>query len=103
MRGFLFGLIAIAVWPVSAQVQFQRQGDEIHVQIDGKPYTTFYLAPGGNKPYIYPLSTADGVVVTRHFPMEEFPGETKDHPHHRGLFFAHGEINGYNFWATEPN
>jgi hypothetical protein len=34
--------------------------------------------------------------------MEEFPGETKDHPHHRGMYFAHGDINGINFWQTEP-
>lgn len=85
-----------------AQVRFQQEPDRIVVDIGGKPYTTFYLAPGGNKPYVYPLSTASGLVVTRHFPMEEFPGETKDHPHQRGLFFAHGDINGYNFWATEP-
>jgi hypothetical protein len=103
MSRVLSGLIALAVLPVCAQVQFHREGDQIHVDIDGKPYTTFYLAPGGNKPYVYPLSTADGIVVTRHFPMEQFSGETKDHPHQRGLFFAHGDINGYNFWATEPN
>ena len=35
--------------------------------------------------------------------MEEVAGETHDHPHHRGLFFAHGDINGYNFWATEKS
>jgi hypothetical protein len=34
--------------------------------------------------------------------MERFPGETDDHPHQRGMFFSHGEVNGYNFWATEP-
>jgi len=71
------------------------------VEIDGKPYTTFFLAPDGNKPYLYPLSTASGTRVTRHFPMEAFAGETSDHPHQRGLFFAHGDINGTNFWATE--
>src|SRR6185312_5489673 len=60
-----------------------------------------FLSSDGNKPYVYPLRTASGVFVTRHFPMEEFPDETKDHPHHRGMFFSHGEINGYNFWATE--
>jgi hypothetical protein len=96
-------MFATVVLPLCADVQFKQQADRIEVQIDGKPYTTFYLAPGGNKPYVYPLSTATGVVVTRHFPMEEFPGETKDHPHHRGLFFSHGDINGINFWATEPN
>ncbi len=88
---------------LSAQVNITRQAGEIAVAIDGKPYTVFYLAPGGNKPYVYPLRTADGVVVTRHFPMEDFPGEIKDHPHHRGMFFSHGDINGFNFWATEPS
>jgi hypothetical protein len=96
-------MFAAMILPLCAQVRFKQEPDRIQVEIDGKPYTTFYLAPDGNKPYVYPLSTADGVVVTRHFPMEQFPGETKDHPHHRGLFFAHGDINGYNFWATEPN
>src|SRR5437763_4281786 len=92
----------VSVVPLCAQVRFTKQLDRVLVEIDGRPYTTFYLAPGGNKPYLYPLSTASGVVVTRHYPMEEFPGETKDHPHHRGMFFAHGEVNGFNFWATEP-
>lgn len=88
--------------PGGAQVRFSQDPGRVQVTINDRPFTTFYLAPGGNKPYLYPLSTANGLVVTRHFPMEEFPGETKDHPHHRGLFFSHGDINGYNFWATEP-
>ena len=93
----------ILALPLAAQVRVARQApDRISIEIEGKPYTSFYLAPGGNKPYVWPLSTASGVVVTRHFPMEEFPGETKDHPHHRGLFFAHGDINGIDFWQTEP-
>jgi hypothetical protein len=94
-------LIAILALPLCAQVQFTQQKDRISVEIDGKPYTEFFLSADGNKPYVYPLRTASGVIVTRHFPMEEFSGETKDHPHHRGMFFSHGEINGYNFWATE--
>ena len=94
-------VLALAL-PLAAQVKISRQPDRVLVEIDGRPYTAFYLAPGGNKPYVHPLSTASGIVVTRHFPMETFPGETKDHPHHRGLFFSHGDVNGYNFWATEP-
>jgi hypothetical protein len=34
--------------------------------------------------------------------MEKLAGKTNDHPHHRGMFFSHGEINGHNFRATEP-
>lgn len=95
-------LILALVLPVSAQVEITQQPDHISIAIDGQPYTSYFLAPGGNKPYVYPLRTATGLVVTRHYPMEVFPGETTDHPHHRGMFFAHGEINGVNFWATEP-
>ncbi len=96
-----FLLVIALTLPLWAQVKFTQQTDRISVEIDGKPYTEFFLSADGNKPYVYPLRTASGVVVTRHFPMEDFAGETKDHPHHRGMFFSHGEINGYNFWATE--
>lgn len=89
--------------PLCAQVKFTQGKDRVAVEIDGKPYADFFLSADGNKPYVYPLRTASGILVTRHFPMEEFPGETKDHPHHRGMFFAHGEVNGYNFWATEAS
>jgi hypothetical protein len=101
MRTSLVAALTLAL-PLAAQVSFTPRADRIAVEIDGKPYTTFFLAPDGNKPYLYPLSTARGATVTRHFPMETFPGETDDHPHQRGLFFAHGDINGTNFWATEP-
>lgn len=99
-----FLVAAALLWTatLSAQVKVTQAPGRILVEIDGKPYTTFFLAPDGNKPYFYPLSTASGEVVTRHFPMENVPGETHDHPHHRGLFFSHGDINGVNFWATEP-
>lgn len=103
MKGLvLFAALAMAL-PLSAQVNFtQTSPDQIKVDINGKPYTTFYLAVQGQKPYIWPLSTADGIVVTRNYPMEKVAGETTDHPHHRGLFFAHGDINGFDFWETEP-
>lgn len=102
MRWTLAACLAFGA-PLLAQVKLTQGAEKISVEIDGKPYTDFFLAPGGNKPYVYPLRTASGIVVTRHYPMEDFPDETKDHPHQRGMFFAHGDVNGYNFWATEPS
>jgi hypothetical protein len=98
-----FAACLALVTPLCAQVKLTQATDKISVEIDGQPFTEFFLAPGGNKPYVYPLRTASGILVTRHYPMDEVPGETKDHPHHRGMFFAHGDVNGYNFWATEPS
>jgi hypothetical protein len=99
----LLGLMCAA--PLCAQVKIARQGNErISVEIDGKPFTDFYVGPETNKPYLHPLRTADGKIVTRGYPMTaDIPGEAHDHPHHRGLWFAHGDVNGYNFWANEPS
>ena len=93
-------LIPVALSPLCGQVNITPKADRISVEIDGKPYSDFFLAPNGNKPYLYPLRTASGIVVTRHYPMEE--GETRDHPWHHGMFFEHGSVNGADFWNTEP-
>jgi hypothetical protein len=31
--------------------------------------------------------------------VKNIPGESRDHPHHRAMFFAHGDINGVDFWG----
>src|SRR5215471_2062296 len=97
-------LLALAL-PLWAQVKITQQGKEkISVEIDGKPFTDFYIGPETEKPYLHPLRTADGKIVTRGFPMvTDIPGEAHDHPHHRGLWFTHGDVNGYDFWGNEPD
>jgi hypothetical protein len=35
--------------------------------------------------------------------MNEGPNDEKDHPHHKSLWFAHGAINGVDFWSESPN
>jgi hypothetical protein len=96
---WLFLLLAATT---QAQVELVQWSDYVVVTIDHKAYTSFILAPQGNKPFFHPLRTASGLIVTRRYPTEKFAGEIEDHPHHRGMFFSHGDINGYNFWATEP-
>jgi hypothetical protein len=34
--------------------------------------------------------------------VPDAPGETHDHPHHRSLWIAHGEVNGADNWSEEP-
>jgi hypothetical protein len=81
-------------------VTLTRQGDQIEVQIGGKPFTTYYFGADSPKPYLHPLRSAQGTIVTRGWPMvKDIPGESHDHPHHRAMFFAHGDINGIDFWA----
>lgn len=85
----------------SAQVDFMEASDGIAVTVDSKPFTNFYYGPQYPKPFLHPLRSADGRIVTRQFPMNNVAGETRDHPHHRGLFIGYGSISGINFWENE--
>ena len=91
-----------AVHPTWAQVTLTQGPNEIAVAIDGKPFTVFHI--GGtnlNRPYLHPLRSASGKIVNRSFPAGRLAGETTDHPHHAGLFYGHGDVNGYNYWAVQ--
>ena len=101
MKRILLSLVLAL--PLCAEVTVTRGKDRIDVVIDGKPFTTLYAGGEATKPYLHPLRTADGKIVTRRFPMEMVEGESRDHQHHRGLWFSHGEVNGTNFWENESS
>jgi hypothetical protein len=86
----------------TAQVKLNSGSDRISVEIGGKPFGDFIY--GGNtwKPYFAPLRSATGKIVTRRYPMETVEGETHDHNHHRGLWFGHFDVNGFDFWSNDP-
>src|ERR1017187_944808 len=91
MRPLLLVCLAASTCLV-AQVRFSR--DKIDINADGKPFTTFHYGAGNGKPFLAPLRSASGKIVTRHFPMEEVAGESRDHVHHTGLWFSYDDING---------
>jgi Methane oxygenase PmoA len=99
--------IAPAALPAQPQaVTLKRVGDTIQVAIGGKPFTTYYFDPKTAKAYLQPLRNASGVVVTRGFPIGDTipPGHEHDRslePHQRAMYFAHGDINGFNFWSEK--
>jgi hypothetical protein len=97
----LFALSALACLPLAAQVKITQGKNQIAVEIDGKPYTTFFYGPDVAKPYLYPLRAASGIAVTRSFPMDKVAGESTDHQHQRSMWFAHSSVNGYDFWNNE--
>lgn len=70
----------------------------VDIIIDGKPFTSYIWPDNLAKPILYPLRTAHGTLVTRGFPLDPRPGERVDHPHHTGLWFNYGNVNGIDFW-----
>jgi hypothetical protein len=100
MRHFLVYCLAAGTC-LSAQVKFSPE--DIAVNVEGKPFTIFHLGDDANKPYLAPLRSASGKIVTRGFPMENIPGESRDHLHHRGLWFSYDDVNGVKFWENDPS
>ncbi len=81
-------------------VELKHDGNRIDVSIGGKAFGAYYFGAEAPKPYLYPLRSARGTIVTRGYPMvKDIPGESHDHPHHRALYYAHGNINGIDFWS----
>ncbi len=80
------------------QVGIAESGDVLEVTINGEPFTQYHFK-GVSRPFLYPVLGPGGAPMTRDWPMNEAPNDERDHPHHRSLWFAHGEINGVDFWS----
>ena len=81
-------------------VELTRDANHVDVTIGGRAFTTYYFDPAAAKPYFFPLRSAHGTVVTRGFPMtRDIAGEDHDEPHQRAMYFAHGDINGFDYWG----
>lgn len=70
----------------------------IDVTVDGQAFTSYLWPDSLDKPVLYPLVAPDGTTVTRGFPLQPRPGERVDHPHHAGVWFNYGNVNGFDFW-----
>ena len=70
----------------------------VDILVDGKPFTSYIWPTTLKKPVLFPIRTATGTLVTRGFPLEPRAGERVDHPHHVGLWFNYGDVNGIDFW-----
>jgi len=83
-------------------VTFRPIGPNLEVLVGGK-LLTVYRTDVPAKPYYYPVIGPTGDAFSRAYPMQkDNEGEAHDHPHQRSLWFSHGSVNGYDFWASDP-
>lgn len=99
-------VILAAATVSAASVELKRSQGQIEVTVDGKPFTTYYFKAGTAKPYLMPLRTASGIIVTRGFPVLNDvsagnPKASAFEPHQRPLYFGHGNVDGLDFWQEE--
>lgn len=87
------------------QLTHNEAAKSVSVTVDGKPFTA-YIYPGPTvlkKPVLYPIMSAGGNAITRGWPLDPRPGERVDHPHHVGMWFNYGDVNGHDFWNNSIN
>jgi len=95
-------LLASAVTQASKKetVEFNKDesGKKVEVFLSGKLFTAFIYPDNMEKQSLYPIMSASGKFITRGFPFNPRPFERIDHPHHVGLWFNFGDVNGLDFW-----
>ena len=91
----LLPLTSVAQMVKVTPVESERR---IDITVDGKPFTSYMWPTTLEKPVLYPLTAPDGTIVTRGYPLKPQKNERTDHPHHAGLWFNYGNVNGFDFW-----
>jgi hypothetical protein len=94
----LAGAVLAAEEPSRIEIRASAGERRVDVLIDARPFTSYIWPDRLAKPVLFPILTAQGTPVTRGFPLAPRPGERVDHPHHVGLWFNHGAVNGVDFW-----
>ncbi len=92
------GVVALLPASALAAVDIKQEADKVTVAVGGAPFTEYHFT-GAPHVYFYPVLGPGGAKMTRAWPMEDLPTEEHDHGHHRSLWFAHGDVNGVDFWA----
>jgi hypothetical protein len=73
--------------------------DLLRIDADDGPVATYHVGARWARPFYLPVCGPGGVPVTRGWPVDPAPGETEDHPHHKGVWVAHGDVNGVDNWG----
>ncbi len=94
----LAGLSSAGAEPDWQGVRIFPEKGKLRIEINGAFFSD-YIYEDVSRPFLYPVIGPARLPVTRNWPMSFQEGEAKDHPHHRSLWYAHGEINGHDFWS----
>ena len=101
MRRVVWVVASLAVAAMGGEgVAVKEAEGKVRVEIDGALFTEYHYKDVA-RPYLYPIIGPAGTPMTRDWPMLKTTNEPTDHVHHKGLWFAHGDINGIDFWSEQ--
>ena len=87
----------------TVEVVSDPDAQRVDVLVDGELFTSYLYSDNLavlKKPVLYPIRTADGVEITRGYPIDPRPGDRVDHPHQIGWWLNYGAVNGLDFWGN---
>jgi hypothetical protein len=76
--------------PPGVEVKY-AEGSQADFLIGGEPFTSYLVRPDVARPYCWPVLGPGGVKVTN--------CPTRDHPHHKSMYVAQGDVNGHDNWS----
>lgn len=74
----------------------------LDIMIGEEYFSSYHYGSNLARPFLNPLITVQGKSVLRP-PAPEGNPEKLDHVHHRGVWVAHGDINGVDNWSEGPS
>ena len=81
-----------------ATVPFSQEADRIDVRLNGRPLTWFEYVAKWDKPFLHPLRTSSGMVISWGCPVDPYPSEEQDHEWHRGIWYGH---DSWRAWGRD--
>jgi len=106
MQKFLCALFFFAVLDAAiaeAQPRLSSRQDEagrISILFGDEVGAVFHAGETLPRHTVNPFTAPGGTALTRAFPFRnDIPGEPQDHPHHTGVWMAHGLVNGTDYWT----
>jgi hypothetical protein len=80
------------------KVEIKELPGKLRIEINGELFSE-YVYENTSRPFLYPIIGPGGAKMTRNWPMKDEGDEEHDHPHHKSWWYAHGDVNGIDFWA----
>ena len=102
VRTAFFALIPLLIQAISAEeLTLERTETGYEIRIGNQMFAGYRTDYEGS-PIVYPIVGPTGKSMTRNYPMlENYEGVKADHPHHRSLWFTHGNVNDLDFWTMK--
>ncbi len=80
-------------------IRITSSKDRLHFEAPDGPVAVYHFGEQWARPFFLPVYAPGERILTRGWPVEPGPGETEDHPHHKGLWVAHGDVDGIDNWG----